>query len=160
MNRKYLIIPLLCVLIALAGCSGVSSKQKNIYTNNKQIAEQADTHTYLSRVASKNSNGKINQINLEFTKFYGTDTLWTIESKRKDELELSYNSEIIGGKFKAVLVSSNGEVLNLFEGRDEGIVVIDLDEGKYRLKIVGQDAKGKMQIDIEEKPNIKLKKNE
>lgn len=157
MNRRYLLISFLCIL-ALAGCSGISSKQKNIYANNKQIAEETDTYTYLTRVASEDSIENINQINLEFSKFYGTDTLWSIESSGKHKLELSYNSEISKGKFKAVLVTAKEEVLNLFEGTDEGIIVLDLDEGKYRLKIVGKDAKGNIQIDIEESISIELKK--
>lgn len=36
----------------------------------------------------------------------------------------------------------------------------DTDDGRYRFKIVGQDAKGKIQIDIEENTNIELKRNE
>ena len=139
MNRKCLIILFLCILITLAGCSGINSKQKNIYTNNKQIAEEADTYTYLTylnRIDSIDSTEKINQINLEFSKFYGADTLWNIESTGKQEL------------------------LNLFEGTDEGIIEMDLEEGRYRLKIVGQDAKGKIQIDIGGNTNIELEKNE
>ena len=163
MNRKYLIISFLCILITLAGCSGINSKQKNIYTNNKQIAEEADTYTYLTylnRIDSIDSTEKINQISLEFSKLYGTDTLWNIESTGKHELQLSYNSEISKGKFKAVLVTTKEEVLNLFEGTDEGIIEMDLEEGRYRLKIVGQDAKGKIQIDIGGNTNIELEKNE
>lgn len=93
MIRKYLIISFLCILITLSGCSGVNTKQKNIYTNNKQIAEESDTSTYLTylnRVDSNYSTEKINQINLEFSKFYGANTLWNIESTGKHELQLSY----------------------------------------------------------------------
>lgn len=160
MNRKYLIILSLSILIILAGCSGVSNKQKGIYTNNKQIAEEADTHTYSNRVGNKDSTENINQVNLEFSKFYGTDTLWSIESSGKDELEINYSLNISRGRFKAVLITPKEEVVDLFEGTDEGVKIVDVDEGKYRLKIVGQDAKGKIQIEIKENTNIDFKNNE
>ena len=160
MNKKYLIISLLCVLIPLAGCSGASSKQKNIYTNDEQIAAQGDTYSYLNRIGGKDSIEKTNLINLEFNRFYGTDTLWNIVSKGKHELELNYNCEISRGRFKAVLITPTKEVLVLFEGTDVGTKIINLDEGKHRLKIVGQDAKGKIRIDIPENINIRLEKND
>lgn len=160
MNRKYLIILSLSILITLAGCSGISSKQKEIYTNNGQIAEKADTHSYSNRIGNKGATGSSNQVNLEFSKFYGTDTLWRIESGGKDELELNYNFKISNGRFKAVLITPKEEVLDLFEGTDEGVKIVDVDEGEYRLKIVGQDAKGKIQIEIKENTNFDLKKNE
>lgn len=37
---------------------------------------------------------------------------------------------------------------------------MDLDEGKYALKIEGQGAEGKVQIDIEEHTDIELEKEE
>lgn len=160
MNRKYLIILFLFILIILAGCNGISNKQKGIYTNNKQIAEKADTHTYSNRVGNKDSIENVNHVNLEFSKFYGTDTLWSIESSGKDELEINYSLNISRGKFKAVLITPKEEVLDLFEGTNEGVKNIDIDEGKYRFKIVGQDAKGKIQIGIKENTNIDFKKNE
>ncbi len=46
--------------------------------------------------------------------------------------------------------------MNIFEGSSEDIKTMELDEGEYRLKIVGKDAKGKIQISIEDNPNINL----
>lgn len=158
MKRKYFIISILCTIMIFTGCSGVSSKQKNIYTNNEQIAEEADTHTYFTRTGSRDSAEKINQIELEFSKFYGTDTLWNIKSSGQHGLEISYNSQITNGKFKAVLITEKEEVLILFEGTDKENIVMDIKPGRYRLKIVGQDAKGKIKITIEENANIELKK--
>lgn len=160
MRKKYLIISFLFIVITLTGCSGINSKQKNIYTNNEQIAEEGDTYSYLSRIGSKDSIEKTNQINLQFSKFYGTDTLYNIVSKGKQKLVFNFTSEITTGKFKAVLITPAEEVLVIFEGSDEGTRIIDIDEGKYIFKIVGQGAKGKIQIDIEENINIELEKNE
>jgi hypothetical protein len=160
MNKKYLIISFLCIVITLAGCSGISSKQENIYTNDEQIVAEGDTYSYLSRIGSKDSIDNINQINLQFSKFYGSDTLWNIICKGKQKLELNFISEITRGMFKAVLITPAEEVLVIFEGSDDGTKSIDIDEGKYRFKIVGQGAGGRIQIGIEENTNIELEKNE
>jgi hypothetical protein len=160
MNKKYLIISFLCLAITLTGCSGVSNKQRNLYTNDESIAQEGDTYSYLSRISSNDSNEKNNKIELQFSKFYGSDTLLNIVSREKQKLELNFISEITKGKFKAVLITPAEEVLVIFEGSGEGTKIIDVNEGKYRFKIVGQDAGGKMQLEIKENINIELEKNE
>jgi hypothetical protein len=114
----------------------------------------------LSRISSNDSNEKNNKIELQFSKFYGSDTLLNIVSREKQKLELNFISEITKGKFKAVLITPAEEVLVIFEGSGEGTKIIDVNEGKYRFKIVGQDAGGKMQLEIKENINIELEKNE
>ncbi len=48
----------------------------------------------------------------------------------------------------------------MFEGSDEGTREVDIEKGTYRLKMVGQNAKGKVLINIEENSNIELEKYE
>ena len=157
MNKKYIIILILCLILTLGGCTRINSKQKNMYTNDKQIAEEGDSYSYLNRIGKEE---KVNKINLQFSKFYGSDTLWNIESNDNQKLELNFNCAITVGKFKAVLVTPTKEVLVIFEGSDEGTKIIDINEGKYILKIVGQGGAGIVQIDIKENSNLKLKKVE
>ena len=159
-NKMYLLICFLSVLLALVGCSGIRIKQKNIYKIDEQIANEADTYSYLSRVDIEGFSKKTNQVHIEFSKFYGTDTIWRIESNGNNTLELSYKSEISKGKFKLVLVTEDEEVVNLLESSDEGTREVDIEKGTYRLKFVGQNAKGKVFIDIEENSNIELEKYE
>ena len=156
MNRKYLIIiAVLIIIISLAGCGRISNKQ-NIYSNNKQIIKESDTYTYLSKVGSGDSVGKDNQFDFKFKGFSGMDTLYIIKAGGNCEVQFSYNCEIYKGEFKAVLITPKKEVLNIVEGSNEDIKTIELDEGEYRLKIVGKDAKGKIQISVEDNPNISL----
>lgn len=160
MNRKHLIVAVLFIIISLlAGCGGITNKQKNIYNKDKQIAEEGDTYSYLKRISSKDSID-INQIYLEFDRFYGTDTLWSIDSSENCKVEINYAAEVKKGEFKAVLITPEKEVLNIFEGSDEGTKTMELNEGKYTLKIVGKEAKGKIDVSIEENLNIELEKNE
>ena len=137
-NKMYLLICFLSVLLALVGCSGISVKQKNIYKIDEQIAKEADTYSYLNRVDIEGSSKKINQVHIEFSKFYGTDTIWRIETSGNNTLELSYKSEISKGKFKLVLVTEDEKVVNLFEGSDEGTREVDIEKGTYRLKWLGK----------------------
>lgn len=156
MDRRYLIlIVVLIIMIPLAGCGRIINKQK-IYDNDKEIIKEGDTYTYFSKAGSGDSIGKNNQFDLKFKGFNGMDTLYIIKGNGNCEVKFSYNCEIDKGEFKAVLITPKKEALNIFEGSNEGIKIMELDKGEYRLKIVGKDAKGKIQMSIEDNPNISL----
>ncbi|MDT8717645.1 hypothetical protein IAI10_13315 [Clostridium sp. 19966] len=59
-----------------------------------------------------------------------------------------------------MLIDSNMNVEVLFSGSKEDKKAIKLSKGDYRLKIVGKNAKGQLQLYINKDSNIEISKQE
>lgn len=136
----------------MAGCSKVNTYQKEIYNDNSKISSQADSYSFVKRIGST----KNNEASISFGTFNGVETIWGIDSEAAGNVSLDYNGEITNGKFKVVLVTPDNEVIKVFESSDNKSLTIDLNKGQSKIKIVGNDAKGKVQLFIKTDGNIKI----
>lgn len=151
-NKILLFIGILILLDIIVSCV-FNVWQKNIYNNNKKIAQQGDDYTY-SRTSSENSNDKIDW---NYSDFSGDDTVWILNSKEDCEITINYHSTVDNGKFKVVLANpKKEEVEDILEGTEEGNKTIKLSKEEYRIKIVGKNAEGQIKLSINENKNVEI----
>lgn len=109
----------------------------------------------MTRTDTEDSNDKID---IKYSGFYGTDTVWTLESKQEGEVAFEYNSIVISGDFKAVVINPKNEVDTILTGNKQGNKTLKLENGKYIFKIVGRNAKGEATISVNGNQNVKIVK--
>lgn len=141
MYKIFIVLSLSLFLLGVGGCN-VSDYQKSIYSDNSKIAKEADSYTFNNRIGSTNKN----ETNIEFSAFTGMETIWIIEVKEEGSVSVNYESKIENGDFKTVLISPNGVLTNIFEQSKSGTSTLNLQKGKNRIKIVGNDAKGEVTL--------------
>ena len=116
-NKILLCICLLFLIGIIINC-GVVFAKNNIYNNNEKIVEEDYSYNYTNRIGEgENSNDKID---IKYSGFYGTDTIWILESKEESEITFNYDSTVNSGGFKAVLISPQKEIENILEGTEQG----------------------------------------
>lgn len=147
-----LTVILLLLVVVFYYSFGIKSEKGRIYNDNPALAQDGDTYTYLNRVG-ETDNGKID---ISYSKFSGSDTIWIIQAKKQTEIKFEYTSEVSKGKFKAVLITPSKEVINMFEGDGQGGCTFAGPEGKYLFKLAGDNASGKVDINILENNDIRV----
>ncbi|WP_315116822.1 hypothetical protein [uncultured Clostridium sp.] len=153
-NRFLLCISLLFLIVLISGCEA-RREEKDIYDDNDEIVQQWDSFSYRKRTDKEDSNDKID---FKYSGFYGTDTIWHLESEEDGEITFKYNSTVNNGDFKAVLISPKEEIKNILIGNEEDEKTIKLEKGKYIFKVVGRNAKGKAEISIDKSQNVDITK--
>lgn len=159
-NKKILIIAIITVLMVITGIIGVSvyvvnnyagNYQKSIYENNSKIIDKSDSYSYFNQVRS-NIDGTLKS---KF-KFTGMDTIYNLDTKDGGTISINYNANIVSGKFKLVLINPDDEVTTIVEGTGKGTKKISLGNGEGRLKLVGKNAKGDIELSIDTKDDIEI----
>lgn len=146
----YLIMLISCLFIS-SSC-GISAYQKNLYNDNSKIIKQGDSYSFIKRVG----NSYNNKTSIKFGTFYGMETLWTIDAKSEGNVRINYKIQISRGKFKIVFISPDNEIKTICENTQNGSIVIKAEMGKSRIKIVGNDAKGEVEISLVPDGDIKI----
>ena len=128
----------------LTGC-GPSAAQRVVYGNDEEIARQSDTYFYVKHLADHSGN----LYSESFGSFTGSDTIWSKTVKDGTELELFCSADIEEGDWKLALISPDDTVTILLEGSGDLDTEIVLTGGKWRLKSVGLEAKGRAELTVE-----------
>jgi uncharacterized protein YceK len=145
MKKISLLIVIFAVMVLMNGCSTVSEKQKSMYENNALIDEAGDSYSFINRTGQTTDS----KMDIQFGNFYGSQTIWSINAAKQGEIKIDFDSNVNSGKFKGVLISEGGEITNIFEGTQKGSqMVVKVSEGKYRFKIVGNNANGKAVVEF------------
>lgn len=143
--RKFGVVVIIFTLITvLFGCG---ADKGELYDSNKEIGKNGDSYTFVGRIGSQSKK----QIDFSFKKFSGVQTQWLIVAKENSVIELHYDTEIEKGDFKIVFVTPKQEVTSIAQNSSKGNYKVKTSKGKYRIKIVGRNAKGKIKMDIETK---------
>ena len=155
-NKSVFCICLLFLIGTIIIC-GVVFAKNNIYNNNEKIVKYDYSYNYTNRIGEgENSDDKID---IKYSGFYGTDTIWILESKEESEITFNYDSTVNSGDFKAVLINPQKEVKNILEGTGQGNKTMKLAKGKYKFKLVGRNAEGQVKISINKNNNIEITKS-
>jgi hypothetical protein len=149
-----LYICLLFIIVIIGGCK-VSQDKKNIYDDNDRIAQQGDSFSYTTRTDTEDSNDKID---IKYSGFYGTETIWDLDSKEDGEITIKYDSAVNSGDFKAVFINPKNEINNILIKKQQGEKTIKLSKGKYIFKIVGRNTKGEIKVSINKSQNVEITK--
>lgn len=135
--RKSIYLFIITLLLILSSCSTLEY-QKSIFNKNNLIAKDEDSYSYVYR-SIKNYKNKLHG---EFRGFNGCETIWSLDIHEESLLTFDYKDDISQGKFKAVLITPDKEVIVIEDSK-----TYSLPQGKYRIKIVGNNAKGKLDIE-------------
>lgn len=84
----------------------------------------------------------------KYSSFYGSYTIWIIETKEVSSIKIDYYSKLKKGKFKVVLVTPEKDVESIFEQNQYGNTTLPLKKGRNRIKMVGKDAAGSIKMKI------------
>ncbi|WP_178023947.1 hypothetical protein [uncultured Paenibacillus sp.] len=150
-----LILGFLCavaLLGILSGCSLATERQKQLYDDESELAQEGDTFTYVKRVGVTNNESS----SVSFSSFYGMETIWIIHVSAKGQVTFLNKQEIDGGRFKLVAIGPGRQVTTLAEGNSEGKMEMKVGPGTYRIKFVGNNAKGKVKTEIEADAGIRI----
>lgn len=153
-NKFLLCVCLLLSIVIISGCE-ISQDKKDIYNDNNKIVQEGDSFSYRTRTDKEDSNDKID---VKYSDFSGTETIWALESKEDGEIIFKYNSTVNSGDFKAVLINPKKEIEIILTGNQQGDKVVKLTKGKYIFKIVGRNAKGETKISINKNQNVEITK--
>lgn len=146
------ILSAVALLAVLGGCSLATERQKQLYDNESELAQEGDTFTYVKRVSSTNNESST----FSFSSFYGMETIWTIHVSAKGQVTFLHRQEIDGGRFKLVAIGPDDQVTTLAEGNSEGKMELKVRPGTYRIRFVGNNAKGRVQTEIQADTGIRI----
>lgn len=141
-------IVVLALILGIYGCNHTGFDQKNLYENEAKITSDYSQYNYRLR------DGEVTESNIRLKfDFTGIDKLWVITVQEETEMEILYNAEITEGMFKTVLVTHENDIITTLEGNSVAKVLLKLNKGDNVIKIVGDNAKGTVDISVSEKEN-------
>lgn len=125
-------------VIAAAACAilAIGCTAENVYDVDEKI--MANTNSTLYRNSSKNKVG--NSLSLKADYFMGVDTVYTYNVK-DGEISITYSLTVTEGRFKIVITDGETIILVGDEATEETTQTFKVENGKYRVRIVGEDAK-------------------
>lgn len=128
-----------------------SDYQKSIYDDNGKIVDSANSFSYANFTGSEESG----MFKCSF-RFTGVDTFYELKSDEAVSVSINYNMKVSSGNLKLVIINPNNVVTVLQEGTGKEERKIEIIQGVSRLKIVGNDAIGKLQISVQSQENVKI----
>jgi len=144
MKKAWCVLLITALIIAFYGCSTAGDEKKKNYSDDELIRSEGDSFSFQDRTGETGDS----QIEVKYSKFIGAQTIWNIAVDKQGEIKFEFKSDVDGGKFKGVLIPESGDITTVFEGSKEGSHMVVLPEGKYRFKIVGNNASGEIKIDL------------
>lgn len=148
-----LLILLFSFIISCNANYNRNSVYSNLYNDNDKIAQTSENHIYTTTSTTKDSD---QNLSLKYGGFLGVDAIWLIDSREDGEITLDYESTVDKGDFKVVLVSPKKEIENILVGTDNGSKTLKLSNGKYILKLVGNNANGNIKLKITQSKNAEI----
>lgn len=150
MKRIITILAGIIITTLLVGCSSeIVDSRLSLYNSKKKQINDKNSYNYIHKKHSK--VGSINQI--EFEQFIGMDTIHSFNIDDKEErVTIKYNMDLQDGDFKIVVVEKDKSIVKEINmdkiTENKGNLKITLKKGKYRIKILGKDARGKCEYEI------------
>ncbi|MHC1734727.1 MAG: hypothetical protein AB9921_03555 [Erysipelotrichaceae bacterium] len=155
MKSRIKIILLILLIGFVSGCSQLNSYQAGIYDDDAKIANQGDSYTFGNRLGSI----KETSLHLEFSGFYGKQTVWTIEANENGIVRLDVEIALDSGKFKLCRVDADHRVDVIAEGEIDKVIQAEVTRGKNTFVIVGKNAKGEIDVKIQNSDDFSIKAN-
>lgn len=136
MNKNKYVMIFIVLSMVLVGCS--KNYMASIYNDNEKIS--SDANSFNLDVDKQSIDGQ--KFKGVIKKIEGMDTIWTYESDKDMELDMTYLLNVVSGKLKLVLISPDSSVTTLIERSKESEVVdyatntLQIKKGLNRIKIV------------------------
>ena len=136
MNKNKYVMIFIVLSMVLVGCS--KNYMTSIYNDNEKIS--SNTNSFNLDVDKQSIDGQ--EFKGVIKKIEGMDTIWTYESDKDIELDMTYLLNVVSGKLKLVLISPDSSVTTLIERSKESEVVdyatntLQIKKGLNRIKMV------------------------
>lgn len=161
-NKVFVGISIVFLISIVNGCGVIvknekhdNSKKIEEYNDNSKIEQNREDYTFIDRSRSMNSN---NKIDCKYSGFSGIWTIWILNVKEDSDVTINYDSKVNSGDCKLVLVKPETDIQNIVEGTGQGNKSTRLTKGEYRIKSVGKNAEGEINLSINENENIETTK--
>lgn len=142
--NKIILLVILVISLGLVGCKSVdrgASTYKDIYNDKESQVKLYDSFDY----HSMNRNTSDDKLEISFKRFSGTDTLAQF---RGASVRLNLKMVQKSGRLKLIVISPENEIVYEMAGNLEDKIDLDLEEGNYRVKLVGEKARGNVNLRI------------
>lgn len=143
-------------VIILLESDRIGANERNIYNNEEKIVSKGDSYSYLRRKLESEENN----MNFKFVEFTGIDTAYTIESTKEGIIKLQYDSEILDGEFKILLITPKNEIVNILSGNSKGDINIKIESGQSKIRIVGYKSTGSFKMNVISSDGVGIKLSE
>lgn len=157
LKKNVLLILMTLLSFSFIGCTDNSEKEA-IYDLDELQLEVADSYTYSLR--DDETENVVNQLDLSFRGFIGRDTIWTLDVTQSTDIEITYISELRSGQFKVILITPDNEIHSILTMSDQGSDTVTFPAGKYSIKLIGKNAFGSLQMNIENVQGVTITKIE
>lgn len=153
---KFSVLVALVILSAFS-CSLVSNGGAPCFTTEQcddpdWISQVGDSYTYHLREATATGDS----ITIKIQGFYGRDTVWELISH--DDVTISYELDVSGMHakiFKIVMVHQDSKnVSTIYRYGSEAQRSIELEPGRYSIKLIGHDVRGRIRMVLAVPPKV------
>ena len=143
---KKIKIIILLVALLLIGCG--QQTQHKVYDDDKQI--EGEGNSFSLRNYKQNKNGDRLYVNVGFMD--GMDTIWEYDVNSESTVDIGYDLNLTSGKVKLVLITPDGDLCTIAEATKTDAfsdsLSINVDNGKYRIKLVAENAKFELNFSV------------
>lgn len=126
--------------------------RKLIYTNNSSITKLSNNYS----AEQFSFNMENSNLFAEFVTLFGRRTICEVSAKEKGVLKISFDSYIEKGNLKVVFVSSDRNVVTIFEQNKVDDCTIEVPKGNSSIKIIADNAVGKFKMSFKIDENINI----
>lgn len=155
-KHKKLVLSLVISSITVVGigCGPMNEYQNSMFDDESKIVKESDSHTYKSRAENNINEDK----SIKFSSFSGTETIYELDcNNENEEIVLNLKTSIDKGDFKIVLISPEDKVTDIVIGTNELNETFKLEKGTSRIKLVGKQSGGKIDIRIDVGEGVEIR---
>ena len=144
----------LFTLLIIGGCQANKETSHKQFINDKEIVANDDSFKFSdSDEKQYDANGLVTH-----TTFDGLNTLWLVSVSAEDNIKINFDTKLTKGELKMVVTAPDKSVKTVFEGSKKGEFSEKLTKGKYKIKLVGDNATADLNIKVEVGKNSTVKK--
>lgn len=158
-KRNVFIILIIVLIVILTGTflitklvSFAGDYQRSIYNDNSKIVKSADSYTFFTNTSDVNGN----TLTESFNKFTGMVTVYELKADENSKVTIDFKTDISSGDFKIVLIDPKDNVTDILEQSSPIKKEIEIPSGKSRIKIVGYNAKGNIDLTVSSDNDVKI----
>lgn len=144
------LIVVIGVIVALSGFRIDHFLQKAGYDNDGEIVKKSDFY-YTQNYSRDFRNDKIS---LELTNVIGRKTLCNVTAAEKGKVSITYQSVVQSGKVKLVYVSEDNSITKILEDTAKGSGELDVPKGKGVIKLIADEATGRIELGYKTDSNV------
>ncbi len=143
MFKKRTITSILILLMLVLSNSCAVFDQKLAFYNDKILTNQNDNYTTDKYIGS----GDLSSLKCNISSFTGMRTVMKFSSTG-EEIDIDYKVNISKGKFRAVLITADNKVTEIYSESGENTRTLKISEGVNRIKFTGIDSTVEFSFDV------------